>query len=390
MAANTIRILLVEDDEHDRTAFGRAFKKADIPAEITTCERAEDALDRLRTDAASFDVAVVDHKLPGMSGMELCKALLGEKVPLPLVILTGRGSEALAVEALKAGVDDYIVKESGQDYLDLLPLILPDVVRKYEDRLARKEAEKSLRETHTELLEKTVELERVNTELSEYSSAVSHDIRAPLRAIHNYAEFLREDLGKTLKGEQKEYLDGLTQSVHRAETLVTDLLAFCRVGDKPLETETIDLGVFLRELIASMALPPEVEIKMPDDWPTIRAPSSFLGQIFQNLVENAVKFNRSEHKLVELGWRRVGKDQLEVFVRDNGIGIEPQHQQQIFGVFQRLHTMGEFDGTGIGLAIVKKTVTKLSGAIHVESTPGEGSTFFVTLPNKQGGNSREK
>ena len=380
MSDKTLRILLVEDDKHDRAAFERAFKKSDVPPDVTTCQRAEDALARLRTDAASFDVAVIDHKLPGMSGMDLCKALLAEKVPLPLVILTGNGSERLAVEALKAGVDDYIVKNAEGGYLELVPLVLPDVVRKYEDRLARMEAEKSLRETHTKLLKKTSELERINAELSEYSSAVSHDVRAPLRAIHNYADFLREDLAEILKGEQKQYLDGLTQAVRQAEALVTDLLAFCRVGEQAMETETIDLGAFLRELVDSVSPPLEAEIKISEDLPAIEAPASLLRQIFQNLLENAIKFNDSPRKIVELGWRPAEKDQIEISVRDNGIGIEPQYQQQIFGVFQRLHTTGEVEGTGIGLAIVKKTVTRLGGAIRVESTPGQGSTFFVTLP----------
>ena len=131
MSDKTLRILLVEDDEHDAVAFKRAFRKSDVLADVTICQRAEDALARLRTDAASFDVAVIDHKLPGMSGMDLCMALLAEKVPLPLVILTGNGSEGLAVEALKVGVDDYIIKKPDEGYLDLVPLVLSDVVRKH-------------------------------------------------------------------------------------------------------------------------------------------------------------------------------------------------------------------------------------------------------------------
>ncbi|MDY7010557.1 MAG: ATP-binding protein [Planctomycetota bacterium] len=390
MASNRIRILLIEDDRHDVTAFGRAFKKAERSALITTSERAEDALKQLRTTPESFDIAVVDHKLPGISGMELCKTLLAEKVPLPLVILTGNGSEDLAVESLKAGVDDYVIKKPDEGYLNLVPLVLTEAVRKYEDRQARREAEESLRAIHSELLEKTAELERVNAYLSEYSSAVSHDLRAPLRAIHNYADFLQEDLVETLKGEQKEYLDGLTQAVRQAELLVTDLLAFCRLGDRPIEAETIDLGAFMRELVTSAALAPEVEIKMPDDWSTSKAPPALLVEIFQNLIENAIKFNQSDRKLVKLGWRRVEKERFEIFVRDNGIGIEPKFQQQIFGVFQRLHAKGDIEGTGIGLAIVKKAVTKLGGTIRVESTPGKGSTFFVTLPIKQEGKRHEQ
>jgi PAS domain S-box-containing protein len=150
-ASSSLRILLVEDDEHDRLAFRRAFNKSQIACEIAECPRAEEALKRLRTDLSSFDLVVVDHALPGMSGLELCKELLDENTPLPLVILTGRGSEELAVEALKAGVDDYMIKDAGRVYLDLLPVVLPGAVRKHQDRLARERAEEALRRAHDEL-----------------------------------------------------------------------------------------------------------------------------------------------------------------------------------------------------------------------------------------------
>jgi len=143
--SSPLRIFLVEDDEHDRLALQRGAKDADVAAQITLCGRAEEALKRLRDNSEAFDLVVVDHRLPGMSGLELCKTLLAEEVPLPLVILTGQGSEALAVEALKAGVEDYIVKASGEDYLDLLPVVLLEAVRKYHDRLGRKHAEEALR-----------------------------------------------------------------------------------------------------------------------------------------------------------------------------------------------------------------------------------------------------
>ena len=155
MNANSIstplRILLVEDSEHDWLAFRRAFQKSQVASEITRYARAEEALERLRADAASFDLVVTDYKLPGVSGLELCQELLEREVPLPLVILTGTGSEHLAVEALKAGVDDYLIKDPDQGYLDLLPVVLPDVVRKHGDRLARQRVEKALRQRNREL-----------------------------------------------------------------------------------------------------------------------------------------------------------------------------------------------------------------------------------------------
>ncbi len=165
-----LRILLVEDSEHDWLAFRRAFQKSQVASEITRYVRTEEALERLiagpsagsgqapstlrlRSGQAGpgFDLVVTDYKLPGMSGLELCRELLARQVPLPLVLLTGTGTEHLAVQALKAGVDDYLIKDPGQGYLDLLPVVLPDVVRKYSDRLARQQAEEALRESEGRL-----------------------------------------------------------------------------------------------------------------------------------------------------------------------------------------------------------------------------------------------
>ncbi|MBW2565839.1 MAG: PAS domain S-box protein [Deltaproteobacteria bacterium] len=142
-----LRILLVEDDKHDRLAFHRAFQRSQVSCEITECEKAEEALEPLRSDASLFDLVVIDHGLPGISGLDLCKELIDEGIPLPMVLLTGRGSEELAVEALKVGVNDYIIKDSGMGYLDLMPAVLPEVVRKHGDRVARERAESSLRES---------------------------------------------------------------------------------------------------------------------------------------------------------------------------------------------------------------------------------------------------
>jgi two-component system cell cycle sensor histidine kinase/response regulator CckA len=163
------RILLVEDNEHDRLAFRRAFRNSHVSCEITECVRAEDALERLRANASSFDVVVVDYSLPGITGLDFCKEVLHEKLPLPLVLLTGRGSEELAVSALKAGVDDYIVKDSGRGYLDLLPVVLPQVLQNYGNRIARKRAEEACRKAHDELeqrvKDRTAELARANEQL---------------------------------------------------------------------------------------------------------------------------------------------------------------------------------------------------------------------------------
>ncbi len=247
----------------------------------------------------------------------------------------------------------------------------------------RRRAEEALRVAHGKLAEKAAALQTANEEISQYAYVVSHDLRAPLRAIRNYADFLREDLAGAVGANQKKYLDGLGRAVLEGEELVDDLLEFSRVGRSPAPVEPIDLGVFLRELTASLGLPGDVEVVMPDEWPTIDASARLLRQVFRNLIGNAVKFNHSPRKRVELGWRSAGRDRFEFFVRDNGIGIDPRHHEQIFKVFFRLHTRAEYEGTGIGLAIVRKATSMLNGSVRVESMLGEGSTFFVEIPRIQ-------
>jgi PAS domain S-box-containing protein len=247
----------------------------------------------------------------------------------------------------------------------------------------RKRVEEALRLAHEELAVEADELQAANEELSQYAYVVSHDLKAPLRAIRNYSDFLREDLEGTLEEDQKMYLAGLNRSVNQGEELVGDLLEFARVGKSSGPTEPIGMGVFFEELMASLRLPPDIEVVMGNDWPTVDAEPILLMQIFQNIIGNAIKFNRASPKRVEIGWLPAGEEGCELFVRDNGIGIEPRYHQQIFGVFQRLHTREEYEGTGVGLAIVRKALSKLHGSVRVESQVGEGSTFFVVLPKTQ-------
>lgn len=249
----------------------------------------------------------------------------------------------------------------------------------------RKRAEQELRGYHEQLEElvqqRTVELTEVNEELSQYAFVVSHDLRSPLRAIRNYSDFLLEELGKNLNDEQQQYFSGLRRALNHGEELVRDLLDFSHVGNREVVCQLIDPGVFLRELVQSKLIPRDTEVVLQDSWPLVAADRTLFEQIFRNLISNALKFNRTTTgRRVELGWQPAGEGFCELFVRDNGIGIDPRYHEQVFRMLQRLHTHKEFEGTGVGLAIVRKAALRLRGAVRLESRPGEGCTVFVLLP----------
>jgi light-regulated signal transduction histidine kinase (bacteriophytochrome) len=276
--------------------------------------------------------------------------------------------------------------------------VIVGAIETLQDISGRKRAEKELRShkenleatvqqrteeltrAHAELAAKAANLLETNEELSQYAFVVSHDLRAPLRAVRNYADFLREELDETLNDEQRSYFDGMTSALKFGDELVSDLLDFSRIGGDGVTTHAVSLDEFLIELKNELELPPGSELICSGGMPAVLAERTLLRQIFSNLVTNGLKFNKSTDKRVEIGLAARRDRYCDIYVRDNGIGIDPRYHDRIFKMFKRLHTHREFEGTGIGLAIVKKAAVKLSGSIRIESEAGYGSTFIITLP----------
>jgi light-regulated signal transduction histidine kinase (bacteriophytochrome) len=342
------------------------------------------------------DLILLDVLMPEMDGFEICRCLKADAVTaaIPVIFLSALDNTEDKVAGFAAGGVDYITKPFQADEVlarvrthlavhTLQQQLAAQNAQLQQEMVDRQQAEEALRLANQELARQTAALQAANAELAQYAYAVSHDLQAPLRGIHNYTDFLTDDLGPTLSGDQRAYLDGLGRAVHEAEELVRDLLELSRIDHQHDATEPIDLGVFLRTLVAALDLPPDVEVAWAADWPMIESDPILLRQIFQNLILNAVKFNRASSRRIALGWRAVEPAQYEFSIRDNGIGIAERYQAQIFRVFQRLHTREEYEGTGIGLAIVQKAVTTLQGTVRVESTPGVGSTFFVAMPRQR-------
>ena len=259
---------------------------------------------------------------------------------------------------------------------------LSGAIETLQDITDRKRAEQRDHDLLEELVrQRTIELTEVNEELTQYAFVVSHDLRSPLRAIRNYADFLLEELGASLNNDQQQYFSGLKSALNHGEELVRDLLDFSHIGRREIVSQRIDPGLLLMELVHSKSIPPDVELVLQDGWPLVAADRTLFEQIFRNLISNAIKFNRSNTgRRVELGWQPAGEGLCELFVRDNGIGIDPRYHEQVFRMLQRLHTQKEFEGTGIGLAIVRKAAHRMHGSVRLESMPGDGCTVFVQLP----------
>ncbi|HEY2825866.1 MAG TPA: PAS domain S-box protein [Gemmatimonadales bacterium] len=225
------------------------------------------------------------------------------------------------------------------------------------------------------------ELRRSNEELERFAYVASHDLQEPLRTVSSYVQLLERRYRDQLGGDAAEFIDFAVQGAQRMQRLIDDLLSFSRVGTRggepvPTDTSAI-LDAALESLRASMQEANAVVER--ERLPQVLADPAQLEHLFTNLLGNAIKFRGAKSPLIRVGARREGS-RCEFSIRDNGIGIDSQYFERIFVIFQRLHGREEFPGTGIGLAICKKIVERHGGRIWVESTPGEGTAFFFTLP----------
>ena len=226
------------------------------------------------------------------------------------------------------------------------------------------------------------ELLRANADLEQFAYSASHDLQEPLRTIKIYSELLVNRLGSAVEGEPAEFLEFLRHAATRMEFLVRDLLAYTQVARIDAPLEEVDANETLNEVLANLggAIAESGAIVSCDKLPHVRARSAHVQQLFQNLIGNAIKY-RSEDRPAEVHIGAERQDGFVIFtIRDNGIGIQPEYKEQIFGLFSRLHTADRYSGTGIGLAICKRIVERYHGRIWVESEPGRGSEFRFALP----------
>ena len=243
-----------------------------------------------------------------------------------------------------------------------------------ESALTRAERETVLRETQNEL-------KQSNEELEQFAYAASHDLQEPLRTVSSYLTLLERRYGDDLDEDATEFIEFAVDGADRMRNMIQALLAYSRVDTRGQSFEAVELSVLFEQVTSSLGVKiaeTDATVSIPSTTATVRGDSSQLAQLLQNLVDNGIKYNTGDPE-VDISVRS-HDGEVTVAVSDNGIGMEPTQLDEIFEVFQRLHTREEFDGTGIGLSICRKIVDRHDGDIDVQSTPGEGSTFTITLP----------
>jgi light-regulated signal transduction histidine kinase (bacteriophytochrome) len=243
-----------------------------------------------------------------------------------------------------------------------------------------------LQKTNRRTEETARRLSVANTDLENFAYSVSHDLRAPLRGISGFAQILVERYQDTLDEEGHKYLGYVIQASNQMGELIDDLLQYSRLGRKAIQVRPIDCGQVLDDVLAYLGdriTQCNADITLPKEYPVIDANKTLLHQIFLNLIENALIYQKVDQQpIVQIACQQES-DYAIISIQDNGIGIPEEYYEKIFNMFQRLHHDNEYSGTGIGLALVKKAVTLLDGDVWVESVLGEGSTFWVKLPAQQ-------
>jgi two-component system, NtrC family, sensor kinase len=327
--------------------------------------------------AQSVDCILLDFEMPGMSGQETCRRIKQSTAwrDIPLVMLSARDDRNTIIECINAGADDFVTKSAD---LDVLKARVRAQLRKkhFEDETRRTREEEQIR-TYA------AALEGANRELESFSYSVAHDLRAPLRSIDGFSQALLDEYADRLDDEGRQYLQFVRESAQRMALLIDDLLALSRVTRAELRRESVDLGAIARATVARLERDnPDrrVEVTIPEGL-RAEADPRLVGVVFDNLLGNAWKFtSKTDGARIWLGTLPSDSPRT-YFVRDNGAGFDMNFAHKLFGVFQRLHSTSEFDGTGIGLAIVNRIVNRHGGRVWAEGEVGKGATFYFTLDN---------
>jgi len=384
-----IHVLLVEDQPHDAQKLQRML--TDIPPaadsgekifELTAADSVSAALDCLNREA--FDIVLLALRCTETAGNDALARIRRQAPETPIVVLTDCDDQSLALWAIRQGAQDYLPKDELDQRL-LVRTIRHAIQRKRTERQLRKQVRRveqarcQIHRQAKELDQRTRQLNRISTELDDFAYIASHDLKQPLRSIRAHCEILLEDYGQMLGQQGCQRVAKLVELCIRLEQLISNLLSYFRLGCVAVTTTEVDLGEIVDEVLESFrpALERRGAVHVEGRLPVVQGDPTLISMVLSNLISNGLKFNQSQQPRVEIGC--LPTKPPTIFVRDNGIGIPPQQVGMLFSMFSRLHPHCQYDGNGVGLAIVRRIIEAHGGQIWVRSQPGEGTTFYFTL-----------
>ncbi|MDH3582972.1 MAG: response regulator [Phycisphaerae bacterium] len=353
-------ILVVDDIEASREVVGRTLQRHGY--EAVSAAGGREALQQVADRA--FDLVLLDIVMPEIDGLEVLRSIRHTHAPdrLPVIMLTARDQPADMVQALNLGANDYLTK----------PLDLPVALARIRTQIALKRAAASIQR-------QAEELGRSNAELEQFAYVASHDLRAPLRAIANLSEWIEEDLENGPVSKVREHLELLRGRVGRMEGLIDGLLAYARAGRLDDRITRVDTAQLLADAIFLLDPPSNCQVHVGPGMPVFDTAPTPLTQVFSNLIGNAIKHHDRDTGRVEVEAADAG-DCWRFTVSDDGPGIPGDMADRVFEMFQTLRPRDEVEGSGMGLALVRKIVEAAGGAIECRPGRERGSVFQFTWP----------
>jgi signal transduction histidine kinase len=369
--ATLLRALIIEDSEDDTQVILRELRRGGYEVEHARVE-SRPAME-VALSQNKWNLVLCDYTLPKFSAESALKTLQHSGLDLPFIVISGTIGEESAVEMLKAGAHDFIVK--GR-FSRLLPAI--------ERGLRDAETRRLQREAEAERKDLIARLEAINSEIERFTYLAFHDLRAPLVTIKGFVGALKQDLEAERHEQAQMDIQRIAGAADKMDNILSDLLEFARIGRVRRPTEDVQLGKLVQEALRTLnglIRTKEITVRVSPDLPVVHGDRVRLREVFENLIENAATYTSGqEQPLIEIGTKRQN-GQAIIFVKDNGLGIDPRYHNRIFELFEKLDPGTE--GTGIGLALAKRIVEVHGGRIWVESEgQGRGTTFCFTLPEK--------
>jgi len=372
------KLLIIDDQKSILQMLQRRFARFDY--DVLTANNKKEAFEMLENN--SFDLILLDYMMPKVSGFDLFLSF-HEEYNIPVIMMTAHSSINLVIEFMRNGGADFIEKPLDMDLLLLRIERAIKQSRLLKDQIAVKEkAEADLKETNSELLEKTKKLEQKNKELDAFTAAVSHDLKAPISNIKGFLSILKKKVGAENSDEEiSKYFNYIEEGTNKMDLLISELLGFAKMEQVKKNIETINSQELVAEIIslinANNKNPTKIEV---GELPEIKGDLILIRQVFYNLIHNAVKYSHKKTNPMVSITAVNNKDETYFAIKDNGVGFNQEYADQLFNVFTRLHP-NEFEGIGIGLANVKRIVERHNGRIWAKGKEGEGATFYFSLPD---------